>query len=217
MGGATTLSNGAWGVATSGSGWTTDNDVYLYDCGGNSAAFEECDAGDYGDTLCVFNNGSLWNGDRNFERSDQCSNGHPVFHFIERAAASSVAGLGEVDAVNLTLYLHYHEEAPYSDSNETVGQWLLSKDSVSVNALALCEAEDVRDCTASQWMVDTVTFEEGDLDNEFVDGLFQRVVDDHMTVTESQCAYSTSESEEQGSASKIMVIVIVTVLIMVGI
>ncbi len=186
--------------------------VSNWDCGGNSGAFEECDGGDYGDDLCILNNGTLWSGERNFERSDQCSNGHPVFKYIEYSATTTslLEGLGEVDAVNFSLYLHYHREAPYSDSNETVAQWIISMDEVSVNALALCEEEDVRDCAASSWLVDTVHFE----DDEFEDGMLLQILDEAMTVNDRECDYAAAESEtDSASSGTVAVVVVVAVLI----
>merc|ERR1719242_2578979 len=130
-----------------------------------------------------------------------------------------VAGLGQVDRANLTLYLHYREELVYTDSNETVGQWLLSRDSVSANALAICEEEDVRDCTASQWIVDTMSSLGDDLGSEDgVDGVLEWIADDQMTVNEMTCDYAKVSNEVgTSSSSTVVIVVVVTVLIMTGI
>merc|ERR1711994_1003746 len=127
-----------------------------------------------------------------------------VFHYIEYSAASLLEGLGEVDDVNFTLYLHYHREALYSDSNETVAQWI-----ISVNALALCEEEDVRDCTASSWLIDRINFD-GD---DFEDGVLQQVLDEPMTVSDAVCDYVAMNDDGTHSASSTAVIVVVAVLI----
>jgi len=198
----------AWGVWTG--SWTADTDVYTYDCGGGSGAFEDCDGGDYGDDLCIFSNDTLWSGNRNFERSDQCSNGQPVFHFIEYTAASILEGLGNVDSVNFTLYLHYHRERIYSDSNETEAQWIISKDAISVNALALCQEEDVRDCTASSWLVDSVQVHDV---GDFQDGLFQQVTDRPMTVHDAHCQ-DVGMEDGAGKRSSTTIIVVVAILLL---
>jgi len=200
----------SWGVWTG--EWTQDHDVYVYDCGGSSGGFEEgCDS-EYGDNLCVFSNDTLWSGDRNFERSDQCSNGRPVFHFMEYTTSSTVDGLGEAESVELTLYLHFHREPAYSDSNETVARWVISKNEVSVNALALCEEEDVRDCTESSWMVDTVQFH-GD---HFQDGVLQQVVDHPMTVRDAQCGDGSMGKEGASSSHSVTTVAVVAVVLLMA-
>ena len=81
-----------------------------------------------------------------------------MYHYIHYNESRVVDADDDVfegdDDVEFVLYLHFSEEQKWSDSNETRPLWMISKNEISMNALAVCEREDLMDCTNDSWIVE---------------------------------------------------------------
>eukprot|EP00485_Elphidium_margaritaceum_P010452 CAMPEP_0202704198 /NCGR_PEP_ID=MMETSP1385-20130828/16918_1 /ASSEMBLY_ACC=CAM_ASM_000861 /TAXON_ID=933848 /ORGANISM="Elphidium margaritaceum" /LENGTH=978 /DNA_ID=CAMNT_0049362169 /DNA_START=43 /DNA_END=2979 /DNA_ORIENTATION=- len=184
--------------------WVPDTQVFVTDCGGNGGAFSEEEESDvsclednaYGEHLCVYseNNASLWHGHRTFSvYTSTCKQKQPIYHLtVSGDGDDAVDVFGNwVQNVQEVYYLHYHEERLFVDSDVIVGQWLLSKDELSVNALATCFEHDLRECTAGQWQVQESVFDSDanatNANATEIDGVIQSVFDRYMTLDTVIC------------------------------
>lgn len=116
-----------------------------------------------------------------------------------------------------TLFLHYQPQLLYSTDNETTPQWMISVDEISVNWLAKCVEEDLRECTANKWTVRVTEYdgEDGDVNEEtVVGGVLQELLDQHMAVSDGECAEETSSSN--GTVVAVVVVLLVVLLCAIG-
>jgi len=153
-----------WNIATN-SGWGRDSQVYFSDCGGFGGYLDEqidlscIEENKYNEKLCITTANDtviddhqegndtmitnvLWNGNRTFEiYTKQCSNNKPIYYYADYTLIEGEDVFGNINQENVEsiYYLHYHKELLYSDSNITYGQWIISKDEISINAIAVCE------------------------------------------------------------------------------
>eukprot|EP01083_Nonionella_stella_P153804 494621_1 len=93
-----------------------------------------------GTEVCVYSNNTLlWNVYNTFERGALCHNDEAVYLYIVYDDETE-------HSVESVYYM-------YSDSNATVGQWLISKGGMSVNSFAFCEKDELLECTGNEWKV----------------------------------------------------------------
>eukprot|EP00483_Globobulimina_turgida_P003260 UN03265 len=135
-----------WYVATDSYSLSYDPDVMINDCGGggsfNIADLQCLDDNVYDDSLCITGNNTLWKDDKSFALYDKlCKNDAPIYHYsVVNTSAGDIVVYGQSlnDESQTVFYLHYHRDKRFVDSNETVGQWLISKNEISVNSIAVC-------------------------------------------------------------------------------
>jgi len=88
-----------------------------------------------------------------------------------------------------------------------IGRWLISKNKISVNAVAICEKENLLECTANSWKVQSTT--DG---NNGIDGLILMEIDESMTLSNNECLSDQGNAnKEEGFMSKNFIIIIVIV------
>eukprot|EP01083_Nonionella_stella_P002976 8493_1 len=157
------------------------------------------DGNGYDTELCVYSNNTvLWNGYNTFERAALCHNDEAVYLYIVYDDATE-------HSVESVYYLFFHKQLLYSDSNETVGQWLISKGGMSVNSLAFCEKDELLECTGNEWKVRS-----NRLDDVSMDGLLFRIVDKYLTVSNGRC--EDLDSHDDGYRKSLLTILCITVV-----
>ena len=236
-----------WNIATN-SGWGRDSQVYLYDCGGFGGYLDETvdlsclDNNQYNDKLCITTANdtvdfggndtviydTLWNGNRTFEiYTKQCQNGKPIYYYTDYTliddGKEDVFGNVEQENIENIYYLHYHKELLYSDGNQTIGQWIISKDEISINAVGICEKEDLLDCKASSWLIDAVDFD----DIEYFDSegrgdtLLEKIIDQYMELNNEQCAndvvigIDVNENDDEDDTAILIILILICIFICV--
>jgi len=211
------MSPSYWLVNSGGNSYTVSNDVLISDCNGAFTGLECLENNEYDDNLCVSTKDTLWGSDRTFALYDElCANDQPVYHYVVYNASKAVEFGGQTlsEGVEATLYLHYQPQQIYSTDTEETPQWMITVDEISVNYLAKCTEEDLRDCTANKWTVKVTAFdgEDGDVNQEtVVGGILQELLDEHMTVTDGSCG--TEETAKSSSGTVVAVVVILVVLL----
>jgi len=209
-----------WLISAGGSSYTFSSDVYISDCNGAFTGLECLDNNAYDESVCVSTKDSLWGSDRTFAVYDElCANDQPVYHYVVYNASKAVEFGGQTlsDGVEATLFLHYQPQLLYSTDNETTPQWMISVDEISVNWLAKCVEEDLRECTANKWTVRVTEYdgEDGDVNEEtVVGGVLQELLDQHMAVSDGECAEETSSSN--GTVVAVVVVLLVVLLCAIG-
>lgn len=187
------LSPSVWLKNAGGSSWAYSFDILVSDCG-NNAAFTGLDCLEnniYEEEICVTTNSSLWNSARTFTIDiEQCANDQPIYHYVVYNESNWIKIGGEVvgNAVEATYYVHYQPDYRFSTDTEKTGQWMLTKDEVSVNYLAFCWQEDLMACTGGNWEIQYQQFAEGD----GLDGIILNILDPHMTVSDGSCGAQTT-------------------------
>jgi len=209
------LSPEYWLVSDGGSSYTVTSDVYISDCDANGAftGLECLDNTVYDDNVCVSNPGTLWDGDRTFAVYDElCANDQPVFHYVvyNESKAIQFGGTTLSEGVEATLYLHYQPQLLYSTDNETTPQWMISVDEISVNYLAVCFEEDLRDCSADKWTVRVTQFDADDS----INGILVSFFDEHMTVSDGACSVGAGASDTSSSSTGTIIAVVVVLLVL---
>eukprot|EP01083_Nonionella_stella_P002975 8487_1 len=170
------LDGGGWFVSDGSGSFTQSVGAATSECNDNSAFhFDDLGCLDDNDieNVCVYSNNitALWNGSRTFESGSVCRNSARVYMNVayNDSATDGTEGIKSVESV---YYLFFHEQLVYSDSDVTVGQWRISKNRMSIDSIALCEKEDVLECTDSSW--ETVH-------------LFVRSVDKKLSISNGKC------------------------------
>jgi len=207
-----------------------DNSFYVADGNSNSftlssAVISDCSQGfrdltcledsPYGDELCVHSNETLWSGGRTFSVSDElCSNDKPVYSFTLYNDSNTLSlgdGLSLGRSVESVYYLHFQLLFVSAADENATGMWMLSKDQISIDYLAVCELEDLMECTANVWRVQ-ITYNGG----EDQDALVLRVIDEFMNVQNGNFdELAVSNSNENGGDDEAMMLILVVVLISV--
>lgn len=114
-----------------------------------------------------------------------------------------------VDAtVQEIFYVHYQPDYLLLTDNETTPQWMVSKDEISVEYIAICRQEDLMKCTASNWHRKVTQFG----DDDGLHGIVLDLLDHFMTVSDGACK-SSLELEENGWGSTETVVVIVVAIL----
>jgi len=197
--------------------------VYVSDCGTNGELNAEClDDSRYQDSVCISTGSEeLWGSDRTFTVYEElCSNEEPIFQFevYNNSKSMEFDGAvvdGEAVPIEATFYLHYQPEYLLTTDSEKTGQWMLTKNEISVNYLALCQQEDLRDCAANQWKLRLTEYGEDDpLDGEF-GGIIVNVLSEFMTVTDGSCGSTDGSDEANVSSPSTIAVIIVVILVAV--
>lgn len=191
------LSPNYWMKNSGGTNYKYSDDIYISDCGANAAftALDCLDSNEYGDYICLStsNTDELWGGERTFTLYDElCSNEQPVYR-LEILNDTDIIDFGGalIDSfVEETFYVHYQPQYLMTTDNETTGQWMISVDEISVDYVALCQQDDLMDCTLGQWEVMVTEYDDSSLS-----GIIQDMLDQYMTVKPGPCWY---EDEDEG-------------------
>jgi len=188
------------------SGWFEDTSVFVWDCGSAAASFsidEECDSIEiYGESLCLSGSVAL---DRVTDADTagetewglvrgQCHNEMPLF-------------VHENEATNTLYFLWFEESAEFIDSNETVGEWMLSEGGTT-SGIANCRSWDLTECTAGSWSV-------MDHNEDSLGFALDFVVDDAMAI--GQCTVTMNgEGTPSGAQLTAATVLIAIVVLFVG-
>jgi len=173
-----------WQTMGSDGQWEPDNNVLVT----ARDIFQTCPENTYSDKLCIETNNTqnMWHGKRTFEvHPTLCSNEERIFQFKEYNESELIDG-NKDELVHTVYFLHFHKELKYSDSNETVGQWLISKGEPSIISVAICERDNLLECTANSWIVESVK------ETDFV--LY--IIDQYMNIENNECPKVQNEEEQ---------------------
>ena len=205
-----------WMISYRGSFYSTPN-MYVSNCDGNQAFNEDStclDENPLDTEICISTqsdsssggSNSLWNNDRTFQIFDElCLNDKPVYHYVQQNDSTFVDydnyTVEEVEETS--FYVHYQVMEIDVSGNETIGMWMLSQDEISTNYLAYCQQEDLEDCTANNWYVQTLFISHGNLtDITLGDGYIDDVIDAFMTITNGHCDSMLSNEEDKISGDE---------------
>lgn len=211
------LSPSYWMVNTGGTNYQQSNNIYISDCGSNQGFSDlEClENNEYKDEICVSTNTSWWEGEQTFSVYDQlCSNDKPVYKLAVALNQTTSIGLDGV-SVDVTVqeifYVHYQPTYLLVTDNETTPQWMLSRDEISIEYIAICRQEDLMKCTESEWERKVTQFAEEDALN----GIVLDILDHYMTVSDGACGSSSLNTEESkwSSTGTVVVFVILALLL----
>ena len=201
-----------WMVNTGGTNYQQSHDIYISDCGSNGG-FTDLDCWDnnaYQDEICISTNTSWWQGEQTFEVYDQlCSHDKPVYRLIVELNETTTIGFNGavVDAtVQEIFYVHYQPDYLLVTDNKTTPQWMVSKNEISVEYIAVCQQEDLMKCTASKWKRKVTQIAEDDLN-----GIVLDLLDSFMTVSDGACGSSLTE-ENTWSSTETVVVALVIIL-----
>jgi len=207
-------------VNTGGSNYQQSNNIYISDCGSNQGFSDlEClKNNEYKDEICVSTNTSWWEGEQTFSVYDQlCSNDKPVYKLAVALNDTTSIGLDGV-SVDVTVqemfYLHYQPTYLLVTDNETTPQWMLSRDEISIEYIAVCRHEDLMKCTESEWMRKVTQF----ADEDALNGIVLDILDSYLTVSDGACKSSSMNNEEgkwSSTATTVVVFVILALLLIV--
>merc|ERR1712087_805624 len=184
----------------------------INECGGSGGLNIEdlscLDDVSYDESLCVTaaNHSALWNGLQTFALyTELCANGQPVYAYSVYNASLQL----EDNGVSEVYYLHFEETKLFSDSDETVKQWLLTKDKISVDYIAVCKEENLLNCVESKWYIESTTY-----DDNGIDGLLQSVLSQSMTVSNGECGLNDGKDDgKQEGNDEDVIIALVCVFI----
>jgi len=213
------LSPSYWMVNTGGTNYQQSNNIYISDCGSNQGFSDlEClKNNQYEDEICISTNTSWWEGEQTFSVYDQlCSNDKPVYKLAVALNQTTSIGLDGV-SVDVTVqeifYVHYQPTYLLVTDNETTPQWMLSRDEISIEYIAICRQEDLMKCTESEWERKVTQFAEEDALN----GIVLDILDHYMTVSDGACGSSSLNTEESkwSSTGTVVVFVILALLLIV--
>jgi len=213
------ISSEYWLISNGGSSYTYSSDVYISDCNANGAftGLECLDNNVYEDTMCVSTNATLWGSDRSFGvYNEMCANDQPIYHFVvyNESKAVEFGGTTLSEGVEATLYLHYQPQQLYSTDNATTPQWMLTKDEISVNYVAKCMEEDLRDCTANKWTVKVTEYDGEDVANATWGGIIKELLDEHMAVSSGSCSVGAGAEDTSSSTGTIIAVVVVVLVVL---
>ena len=193
----TVISSSTWGDVLSPSHWLINHDgnysyatnVLISDCGHNETftGLECLGQNIYKEEICVSTNASLWNSARTFTIYDEtCANDQPVYHHIvyNESKTTEFGGVELGAEVEAILYVHYQPEYLLSTDTEMTGQWMLTSNQISVNYLAVCQQEDLMDCTENNWRVKSTSIAKGIVD----------ILDTQMRASDGPCGITKSPS-----------------------
>jgi len=211
------LSPKYWMKRGSGTTYKYSDDIYVSDCGSNAAFTDlEClERNEYGDEICVAapddDAEALWGGEGTFSvHPELCSNGQPVFR-LEVLNETDTVGFGGAvigSFVEDTFYVHYQPQYLLTTDNETTGQWMVSRDEVSVNYLALCQREELTECTAGHWKLSVTEFaDDGSLSGSVLD-----ILAEGMTVSGGGCGSQALSQGAAGAHSVVWALLVVALL-----
>lgn len=220
------LSPSYWMVNTGGTNYQQSHDIYMADCGSN-AGFSDMGCLDdmqYENEICVSTNTSWWSGQQTFEVYDElCSNDRPVYRLIRELNETTTIGLdgAVVDAtIQEIFYVHYHPEKVLVTDEEVTGQWMVSKNEISIEYMAICQQEDLMKCTASNWKRRVTELGEEVKDslnmtdlNQF-GGIVLNVLDNFMTVSDGACGSTLNEKEGGWGTTETVVVCVVVILVL---
>jgi len=208
------LSPSYWMVNTGGSNYQQSHDIYISDCGSSGAFTDlEClDNNQYEDEICISTNTSWWQGEQTFEVYDQlCVHDKPVYRLIVELNETTTIGFNGavVDAtVQEIFYVHYQPDYVLVTDNETTPQWMVSKDKISVEYIAICQQEDLMECTASNWKRKVTQFADGD----GLNGIVLDLLDNVMTVSDGACKSTLNQKDNGWGSAGTVVVIVVTIL-----
>jgi len=174
------------------------------------------DNSEYQNEICVNSSSMLWNELRTFTVYDQlCANDQPIYEFVvyNESGTEEFGGvtLASSVVVEATFYLHYQPEYLLSTDTEKTGQWMITKDEISVNYLALCRQDDLMDCIENEWKVKFESFE----GNGTMLSIIMNVLDEHMSVTDGACGVGVTQEEDGTSMVSIIIVVVVVLLVII--
>jgi len=213
------LSPNYWMKNSGGTNYKYSDDIYISDCGANAAftGLECLDSNEYGQEICLSttNTDELWGGAATFTLYEElCTNDQPVFR-LEIYNDTDIIDFGGavIDGfVEETFYVHYQPQYLLTTDNETTGQWMVSRDEISIDYVALCQQEDLMECTASHWEVKVTEYaDDGPLNGSVHDGIIENLLDQHMTVAPGQCGSDLNEDDERRNIHNVAMI-LMTVL-----
>ena len=216
------MSPNYWMKNSGGTNYKYSDDIYISDCGANAAftALECLDSNEYGEEICVSTNNTveLWGGAGTFTLYDElCSNEQPVYRLeILNDTDTIDFGGAVIDSfVEETFYVHYQPQYVLTTDNETTGQWMVSVDEISVDYVALCQQEDLMECTASHWEIKVTEY----ADDGSLSGIIQDMLDQHMTVKKGPCGLEgqTKDVGDERSAVRSIALMVVAVVLVVAI
>jgi len=220
-----------WMISYRGSFYSTP-DMYISSCDGNQAFNDDSiclEENPMDDEICISTESTLWNGDRTFRLFDEfCLNDKPVYHFVLQSESSFIEYdigndtnetiiLEEIEET--TFYVHYQVigiDFNGNESNETIGFWMLTRDEISTNYMAFCDEDELVDCTAGKWYLQTL-FVSHDNKTQGGDGYIDDVIDEFMTITNGRCDSAYVEGEGTGSdddSTATMIVLIVLCVLM---
>ena len=181
-------------------GWIYDEDVLLTDCG-KGAGLTQCFDEEYGDNLCLSSDDMLWSGNQTFELYTKlCSNNQPIYFYkVYSEVVEDSFGESE-QIVDSVYFLHFVKELKYSDGNETISKWIISKDEVSVNSIAECANDNLLKCT--EWIVESEMRVESAADG-FIDEFIPWVYSEKMRVNSGECP---TNAEPKGASVELIVV-----------
>jgi len=213
------LSSEFWLVSTGGSSYTYSRDVYISDCNANGAftGLECLDNNVYEDTMCVSTEDTLWGSERTFKVYEElCANDQPIYHYVVYNASKTVEFGGNVlsEGVEATLYLHYQPQQLYSTDTETTPQWMITVDDISVNWVAKCQEEDLRDCTANKWTVKVTEYDADDTEDGTFGGILKELLDEDMAVSSGSCSVEATTNDSSSSTGTIIAVVVVLLVLL---
>ena len=188
--------------------------VYISECNNNGAftGLECLESNIYEEEICVLTNSSLWNRARTFTIYDElCANDQPIYHYIvyNESKTAEFGGVELGAEVEATFYVHYQPEYLMTTDTEMTGQWMLTKDEISVNYLAICQQEDLMDCTGNMWKIKITEF----ANEDGLNGIIMNILDKHMTVSDGPCGGVDSSEDGSGSGTVDAVVIVVVILL----
>ena len=136
---------------------------------------------------------SLWDGGRTFTTYNALEvNDQPIYHHVvyNESRIAEVEGVELGPEVEAIFYVHYQPEYLLVTDTEMTGQWMLTKNEISVNYVAKCIKEDLLNCTGNDWKIKMVEF--GD---DGFDGIVTDVFVEFMTVWKGECPEPEGERE----------------------
>eukprot|EP01083_Nonionella_stella_P241780 843995_1 len=218
-----------WNMLGSG-GWILDTSVTLTPCGGNAPFIDNDDSLEcienniYSNNVCIYSNNTLWNGNRNFElHPSLCSRNKPVYRYTiynettndnDDEAIATDKTYNNINIINI-YYLHYYQELKYSDGDEMIGKWIITQREISLEAIAICEKENLIECNANSWIVDKLHEGEDNImdinGTEVVinDGWFEKVIDQYMMIENNACEVN----EEDTSSNKYNLFIVIGIIV----
>jgi len=215
------LSPSYWMVNTDGSNYQQSNGISMADCGANQPFHDMgcLDDMDYENEICVSTNSSWWAGGvaQTFGvYNELCSNDQPIYRLIVELNETTTIGLdgAVVDAtIQEIFYVHYQPQKLLVTDEEATGQWMMSKNEISIEYIAVCRQENLMKCTASNWKRRVTQF--GEENSTIFGGIVLDVLDNFMTVSDGACGSSLNTEESGWGQTETVVVAVVVVLLVI--
>jgi len=163
----------------------------------------QCYDEEYGDNLCINSDDMLWNGNQTFELYTKlCSNNQPIYtNKVYTESVKDEISQNENRLVESVYFLHFVKELLYSDGDEFISKWVISKDEVSINSIAECAKSNLLECTQNSWLVEPQITK---ADDGFFDEFIPWIYAENMELYVSECP--SSKDTEPKSADIALIV-----------